>query len=48
MDYFIVSQNHKVYIRLDKNGTPVTCGINDAQRFESSKAKNIAEHLPKK
>lgn len=48
MDYFIVTPNQKVYIRLDKNGMPETCGNSEAQRFENSKARNIVEHLPKK
>lgn len=48
MDYFIVTPNQKVYIRLDKNGMPETCGSSEAQRFENSKARNIVEHLPKR
>lgn len=48
MDYFIVTPNQKVYIRLDRNGMPETCGSSEAQRFENSKARNIVENLPKK
>lgn len=46
MDYII--KNHKnVYIRLNKNGAPVTCTENDKTIFEYSKAKNILDSLPK-
>ncbi|MDE6946368.1 MAG: hypothetical protein K2P14_04200 [Anaeroplasmataceae bacterium] len=46
MDYVI--KNHKnVYIRLNKNGTPVTCTENEKTLFEESKAKNILDSLPK-
>ncbi len=46
MDYVI--KNHKnLYIRLNKNGTPVTCSENEKTLFEESKAKNIIGSLPK-
>ena len=46
MDYVI--KNHKnVYIRLNKNGTPVTCAEHEKSLFEYSKAKNILDGLPK-
>lgn len=46
MDYVI--KNHKnVYIRLNKNGTPVTCAEHEKSLFEQSKAKNILDSLPK-
>lgn len=46
MDYVI--KNHKnLYIRLNKNGTPVTCSENEKTLFEESKAKNIVDSLPK-
>lgn len=46
MDYVI--NNHKnLYIRLNKNGTPVTCAEHDKMFFEQSKAKNILKGLPK-
>lgn len=46
MDYVI--KNHKnVYIRLNKNGTPVTCAEHEKTLFEQSKAKNILDSLPK-
>ena len=46
MDYVI--KNHKnVYIRLNKNGTPVTCAEHEKTLFEYSKAKNILNGLPK-
>ena len=46
MDYVI--KNHKnLYIRLNKNGTPVTCAEHEKTLFEQSKAKNILDSLPK-
>lgn len=46
MDYVI--KNHKnVYIRLNKNGTPVTCTEHEKTLFEHSKAKNVLGNLPK-
>ena len=46
MNYVI--KNHKeVYIRLNKNGSPVTCCEQDKTLFEHSKAKNILDSLPK-
>lgn len=45
LDYVIVNTDRKVFIRLNKNGKPETCA--KAQRFESSKARNILDNLPK-
>lgn len=46
MDYVI--KNHKnLYIRLNQNGTPVTCAEHERTLFEQSKAKNILNSLPK-
>lgn len=46
LDYVI--KNHKnVYVRLNKNGTPVTCTEHEKTLFEYSKAKNILDSLPK-
>lgn len=46
MDYVI--KNHKnLYIRLNKNGSPVTCAEHEKSIFEYSKAKNILNGLPK-
>lgn len=46
LDYVI--KNHKsVYIRLNKNGTPVTCTEYEKTLFEESKARNILNSLPK-
>lgn len=46
LDYVI--KNHKnVYIRLNKNGTPVTCTEHEKTLFEHSKAKNVLGNLPK-
>ena len=47
MDYVITNPTKKLFIRLNKNGAPETCGEQMAQRFESSKARNIVDHLPK-
>lgn len=47
LDYVITNQNKKIYVRLNKNGQPETCSLIHAQRFESSKARNILDHLPK-
>ncbi len=47
MDYIITNPNKQVFIKLDKNGKPETCDRETAQKFESSKAKNIVDHLPK-
>lgn len=46
MDY-VIKNNKKVFIRLDKNGMPVPCSERDKALFEYSKAKNIMEHIPK-
>lgn len=46
MDYVI--KNHKnVYIRLNKNGLPVTCAEHEKTLFEQSKARNVFDSLPK-
>lgn len=46
LDYII--KNHKsVYIRLNKNRTPVTCTEYEKTLFEESKARNILNSLPK-
>ena len=47
MDYVITNSNKKVYIRLNKNGIPEACTKQTAQYFESSKANNIVNNLPK-
>ena len=47
MDYLITNTNKQVFIRLDNNGRPETCCREAAQKFESSKAKNIVDNLPK-
>lgn len=46
MDYTI-KNNRDIFIRLDKDGRPVTCPKQDMMAFEYSKAKNICDHLPK-
>ena len=46
MDYVI--RNHKnVYIKLNKNGSAITCAEQDKTCFEYSKANNILHSLPK-
>ena len=46
MDY-VIRNNKGVYIRLNKNGSPVTCTEHEKTVFEQSKAKNILDSLPK-
>lgn len=46
MDYVI--KNHKnVYIKLNRNGTAITCSESEKGLFKESKAKNIIGSLPK-
>lgn len=46
MNYVI--RNHKnVYIRLNSNGSPITCTEQQKTLFEYSKAKNVLTSLPK-
>ncbi len=47
MDYVITNPRKKLYIRMDKNSFPETGTKQMAQRFESSKARNILDSLPK-
>lgn len=47
LDYIIANPNKKIYIKLDDKGCPETCVKQNAQKFESSKAKNILDNLPK-
>lgn len=46
LDYCI-KNNRNVYLKLDKNGAPVTCAENFKGIFEYSKARNILSNLPK-
>ena len=46
MDY-VIKNRKGVYIRLNDNGTPVTCAEHEKSLFEQSKAKNIFDNLPK-
>lgn len=46
MDY-VIKNNKNLYIRLNKNGTPITCAGHEKTLFEHSKAKNILDGLPK-
>ena len=45
LDYCI--RNGAIYIKLNENGAPVTCGESQRGLFEFSKAKNICASLPK-
>ena len=44
-DYVI--RKGALYIKLNENGSPITCGESQKQLFEYSKAKNICASLPK-
>ena len=44
-DYVI--RKGALYIKLNENGSPTTCGESQKQLFEYSKAKNICASLPK-
>lgn len=46
MDY-VIKNNKNVYIKLNKNGKPVTCNKYEKTLFERSKATNIINSLPK-
>lgn len=46
MDY-VIKNCKNVYIRLNKNGAPVTCAENEKTLFEELKARNILKCLPK-
>lgn len=46
LDYVIKNHNN-VYIRLNENGSPITCVEQNKMTFEYSKAKNILGCLPK-
>lgn len=45
VNYVICNKN--TYVKLNQNGTPVTCVENQAQKFEYSKAQNILGALPR-
>lgn len=44
---YVIKNNSNIYIKLDKNGAPVTCHEGTEDRFEYSKAMNILTNLPK-
>lgn len=44
---YVIKNNKGVYIRLNKNGKPVTCSEDKKTIFEYSKAKNIVENMQK-
>ena len=46
LDYIIRNKNG-LYIRLNKNGSPITCSESQKDLFEYSKANNICNSLPK-
>lgn len=43
----MIKNHNDVYIRLNKNGTPITCAEHEKTLFEYSKAKNIIDNIPK-
>lgn len=44
---YCIKNNRGVYLKLDSNGTPVTCGKNVKGIFDYQKAMNIYKNLPK-
>ena len=46
LDYIIRNKNG-LYIKLNENGTPITCSESQKDLFEYSKANNICNSLPK-
>ena len=46
LDY-VIKDSRNNYIKIDKNGSPITCSESEKMKFEFSKAKNIVAHLPK-
>lgn len=46
MDY-VIRNNGGLYVKLNENGTPVTCHESQRGLFECSKANNICNSLPK-
>lgn len=45
MDYIITNKSSG--IKLDGNGSPTVCRIENAQHFEYDKARNIFQNMPK-
>lgn len=45
MNYVVT--NDKLYIRLNNDGSPMTCSKDNAQVFKKDKAENIHKNLPK-
>lgn len=46
MDY-VIKNNKGIYIKLNQNGSPITCTANEKALFDESKAKNILKSMPK-
>lgn len=46
LDY-VITNNNKVFVKLNDNGLAETCSKPLAQHFTYDKAKNILDHLPK-
>lgn len=44
---YVIRNNKNVYIRLNSNGSPITCTEQQKTLFEYSKAKNVLTSLPK-
>lgn len=46
MDY-VIKNDRNLYIRLNKQGLPVSCGQSNKGLFTNDKARNIVDNLPK-
>ena len=46
MDY-VIRNKSGLYVKLNENGTPITCNESQKDLFEYSKANNICNSLPK-
>lgn len=46
MDY-VIKNNKDIYVRLNENGSPITCSEHNKGLFEYNKAKNICCSLPR-
>lgn len=46
LDY-VIRNKSGLYVKLNENGTPITCNESQKDLFEYSKANNICNSLPK-
>lgn len=44
---YVIKNNKNLYIKLNKDGAPVSCPEHEKTLFEQSKAKNVLKGLPK-